>query len=124
MSLVEKVKDAASPVIGMAGPVVMQALEKATPLVDMALEKANPARCAPSSIAERASTFAGCSITASDFMRKNLEIAIEASALERRGRGVELAGSGVTWGSALTAIAWRISSPTRSWRCDVPGRSR
>jgi hypothetical protein len=42
MSLVEKVKDAASPVIGMAGPVVMQALEKATPLVDMALEKANP----------------------------------------------------------------------------------
>jgi vacuolar-type H+-ATPase subunit H len=42
MGLVEKVKDAASPVFDMAGPVVMQALERAAPLMDMALEKANP----------------------------------------------------------------------------------
>jgi hypothetical protein len=40
MSLVNKIKDAAGPVIDMAGPVVAQASDKATPLVEMAGAKA------------------------------------------------------------------------------------
>ncbi len=42
MSLVDKIKDAAGPVITMATPVVAQAIEKATPLVERAMEKAAP----------------------------------------------------------------------------------
>jgi hypothetical protein len=42
MSLVNKIKDAAGPVVTMAGPILAQAIEKATPLVEMAKEKASP----------------------------------------------------------------------------------
>jgi len=42
MSLVDKIKDAAGPVIEMAAPMVAQAIEKATPLVEQAKEMAAP----------------------------------------------------------------------------------
>lgn len=42
MSLVDKIKDAAGPVITLASPVVAQAIEKATPLVEKAMEMAAP----------------------------------------------------------------------------------